>query len=437
MTSEPADSLRAEMEFLLQCLRDTSSGEPNDDALIALAPDVPWDAFVEETTRHGVAPLVYKRLEPIQEAVGMPDTALEQLRDIYIHNALRNAAHLEEVKRILIAFRDADVPVIVLKGVDLAVSVYAEPALRPMQDLDLLIHDRDALKTTDVMRHLRYHQEFYPELGIDYDTFHHLAPFHKKGALPVEVHRNLSDPNDPFKIDIEGIWSRARPIEVDDVEAKGMCPEDILAYLCAHAAYNHEFDVSLLSLHDISRSIHSFATGPLAWGLLSVTANGDQRSRFVFSVLELVRQLLRAPIPRSALARLKHSVADQEIVATLAASISSPDVDVPVGYRELARAGSWKEFSVFVRGTFPSRLRLAKTYGVRPGSPLVYLLYIIRPLDVLRRRGTILFGLLVGSARGAPVAAAARRQRSITLWAKSALVSEASSQDNNNPPRES
>src|SRR4051812_26165067 len=104
------------------------------------------DALVEEATRSGVAPLLYKSMEAMTCDRPLSGEALQALQDVYLHNALRNVTIWEELSAVLWTFQDAGVPVILLKGAHLAELVYGSPALRPMVDLDLLVRETDLVR---------------------------------------------------------------------------------------------------------------------------------------------------------------------------------------------------------------------------------------------------------------------------------------------------
>lgn len=350
-----------------------------------------WSALVDDATRQGVAPLVHGRLQAAGVAAG-PSAAAgarERLRDVYVHNALRNAAVLDELAGVLALLRGAGVPVIALKGAHLACCVYDDPALRPMADLDLLLRPADLPRVARLLAELGYASGGRGGGGIDYEKHHHVRPLHKAGAVPIELHRTITAPDGPLRIDLDGLWHRARTAPVAGVEALVLSPEDLLLHLCLHAAYNHRFQVPLLSLCDVAAVVERHG-GEIDWPRLAAVANEAGAGRLLHGTLCFVQRSLRARIPALALEALDNNDGDREVADAIRDCILAAPVDLPVALERLdGREGIGGTLWALLRSVFPSRERLAAMYGLTPGSALVSWYYFVRPVDLLVRRGKV------------------------------------------------
>ena len=69
---------------------------------------------------------------------GVPDSARAELACIFAVNALRNDLLAGELAGVLGLLGDAGVPVVALKGIALAESLYSDLALRTCADIDIL-----------------------------------------------------------------------------------------------------------------------------------------------------------------------------------------------------------------------------------------------------------------------------------------------------------
>ena len=99
-----------------------------------------WETFQFASRVHGVAPLLFTTLS----AAAWLDEALKSwLAEQYHFNAQRLAKIQAELKTILALFSQHQIPVMPLKGSILAAAYYPDAGLRPMADLDLLIHPQD------------------------------------------------------------------------------------------------------------------------------------------------------------------------------------------------------------------------------------------------------------------------------------------------------
>src|SRR5215470_2009713 len=109
--------------------------------LVQRGPD--WQAILQKVERWGLAPLVYTNLRQVVQSGHVPKPVAEHLRHLYHRDVIHGVARRELLRVALLRFSEARVPVIVLKGAALATLVYPSPRLRPMRDLDLLVHRHD------------------------------------------------------------------------------------------------------------------------------------------------------------------------------------------------------------------------------------------------------------------------------------------------------
>lgn len=92
---------------------------------------------------HGVAPLLYLQLSNIELSEYSP--AIQYLKKSFYENVARSQVLQLEMQRLDTAFQAASLPYLPLKGAALAWTVYPDPALRPMNDLDLLVQPEDLM----------------------------------------------------------------------------------------------------------------------------------------------------------------------------------------------------------------------------------------------------------------------------------------------------
>jgi hypothetical protein len=129
--------------------------------------------------------------------------------------------------------------------------------------------------------------------------------------------------------------------------------------------------------------------------------------------------LLETPIPEHVVASLDHDQADDEVLeAVFVYVLSTADVS-PTTLRsmgEVTTAGA--KLKELWRGLFPPPETLQRIYGLRPGNKVQFLYYLVRPLDLLLRRGREVFGLVIGSPRSRYALEKERRWRMIRAWAR-------------------
>lgn len=99
-----------------------------------------WADLPTQAERHGLSPLVYTHLRAADAPI--PQPVRRQLQGLYVRHRHANQVRGRILGEILDAFARDAIPVLVLKGGALAHTVYPEPGLRPMSDLDLLVPRR-------------------------------------------------------------------------------------------------------------------------------------------------------------------------------------------------------------------------------------------------------------------------------------------------------
>ena len=194
--------------------------------------------------------------------------------------------------------------------------------------------------------------------------------------------------------------------------------DDLLLHLCTHAAYNDEFRLGLAAACDIDAVVHRLGH-QLDWDRLNQTANSDGRSHFVYVALRLAQVLLETPIPEHVVVSLDHDQADDEVLeAVFVYVLSTADVS-PTTLRSMGEVTTvGAKLKELWRGLFPPLETLRHIYRLRPGNKVRFLYYVVRPLDLLLRRGREVFGLVIGSPRSRYAREKERHRRRIRAWAR-------------------
>ncbi len=132
------NTLPPELRLLLRCARWPLVEEDNGAIrTLAAAGDVDWKYFLALCGHHRVAPLVYRALNT--SAAPAPPATLAALKAAATQNALSAFRYLAQTRRLCDLLQEGGVPTRVLKGVPLSQRIYADPGLRDVGDIDLLI----------------------------------------------------------------------------------------------------------------------------------------------------------------------------------------------------------------------------------------------------------------------------------------------------------
>jgi hypothetical protein len=186
------------------------------------------------------------------------------LRQTLHRHKFRALRMSREFSRIASAFGGEKIGCIPLKGVDLARRVYRDPALRPFEDLDLLVGKEDLPSVCNLMEALGYR---LPPSLLPLSLlrrFHFHVPFvHPREGFFVEIHWELADRQSFTPPDPAFLWSEGSetsgPFRV-------LRPDVYAAYLAVHLC-KHGFLNSRIARHRrrAEMILHPFAEQRLIW----------------------------------------------------------------------------------------------------------------------------------------------------------------------------
>jgi hypothetical protein len=407
-------------DLLVHCLA-TRFGAAPDPALRSLPPHA-WEALVAEANRQWLPSMLFDSLRALGDAVNPPTQVLERLRRLYLHHSFRNRLLVRELETVLRTLHSQGVEVAVLKGVDLITTVYPDPGVRGMTDIDVLVR-RDRLAAAEqALVQLGYGPQPRPDMDSYLRRTNHIAPFTKRGAATIEVHWTIERATSPFAIDDAELWARARTIRIGAVDSLHLAPEHLILHLALHVSYHHRYArAGIKTLCDIAAIAQRYPQ--LDWPFLAETANRIGAGGFVFSALELTRSMLHAPIPLDAVRLFQHDAEDVAIVQAARPFMLTPPVDLPVTLRDDQPVeGRMDRLRRVWAGVFPAPARLRQIYRLPAGSSLAPLFYIFRPFDLLARRGRVVFQFLFRSSALQPTIVWRESQRRISRWVQNATT---------------
>ena len=156
----------------------------------------------------GLGPLLFSALEKSGRLPACdPD---QRLRAASMTSRVLTAALMSHVVDVLAFFQANGVAAVALKGVSYANRYYAEPHLRVMGDVDVLLPDGNTIAAERLLEARGLQKEF-PAPAIDYEKHIHSAPlFDPEGDYWIELHRRLI----PRTFDA----SREAPLDLGDVD---------------------------------------------------------------------------------------------------------------------------------------------------------------------------------------------------------------------------
>jgi hypothetical protein len=354
-----------------------------------------WDALWSLVRAGAGQHLLARRLR--MAGLEAPPEVAERLRRHAMAVARRGLASRAIV---LSALRATGRPMLLLKGVDLAERLYGNLGVRPMIDIDFLVHERDIGVFDAHFRADGYTPTPTPYEALIRSPRHHHAHYRHPGrqSLPLELHWRLANDARYGAIDVAGIWARAQPHGALP-GAMVMAPDDLFLYLCLHLK-QHGFDTPLTQIWDLAEMLNAPALA-LDWPTIWRRAADWHLTRTVQIALFLVRDALGVPTagvsdwtPDAELARHLPDVLAQLGRHPVADQVTGPRVPVLLSSRS-----SWRQRLRALRdGALPSREEIRALHG-RPGDGLWRdcLSYLRGWRHLVRRRGRAVSTALAGT----------------------------------------
>ncbi|MDU9049220.1 MAG: nucleotidyltransferase family protein [Candidatus Electrothrix sp. Rat3] len=195
-----------------------------------------WDGLLQQAEVQGMAPLLLRHL--LLAEINPPDHILRSLRLLALRHRQSNGLLSKTLAKVLTILESAGIPVLVLKGAALCQTLYPDPGLRPMRDIDLLVPWDQALPAHTLLQQHGFHD---PAVFTPEDHLHLAALYQEVDGIQVclELHRSLFPdcPPCPKRIDFSKLYERAKAFEVNEMPAFTLGTlgnEDMLWHLYQH-----------------------------------------------------------------------------------------------------------------------------------------------------------------------------------------------------------
>ncbi len=221
-----------------------------------------WECILQSAEKNAVAPLLYAALKKSGRETEIPANAFERLRVAYLRSDTANWLALQELRSLLVEFERAQISLVVLKGGALATTLYPEPALRPMSDLDILIPHVDYARANALLIERGYASPV--EMGESFGAqLTNYRAYDRRGSSPahLELHWHLfKSPYYCQRVPIEWFWDRTTEIAVHNQRVRVFERQAQFLHLAAHFALHHRaerliwsYDLALLLARERAR----------------------------------------------------------------------------------------------------------------------------------------------------------------------------------------
>jgi len=306
----PVATLSPEAELIVCCARTQLKAETTERIRTLLERELDWPSLIGTALVQRVAPLLCSRLSTIRpEAV--PTAILDDLEGRFLANAKRDLLLVEELPRILAAFESRDIRAIPFKGPLIAASRDCNLALRLFYDLDILVDPQDVPRASDALLSLGYRQE-----GFAGEWEWHFME--EQGRWPVDLHDRVAPRYFPSPAPFDELWASLQPVSLRGRPILTLAPEHLLLVLALQLAKDcRQCKQRLAQICDGAELVRTYPE--LDWEFVLQRARAIGVLRIVLLELQLVNELLEAPLPE----RVLRAVRADRRVRPLAVQVSA------------------------------------------------------------------------------------------------------------------
>ena len=351
-------------------------GEPPDWRFLA-EPGAPARALAR-ARYHGVSALLLRRASEI------PDGLRPRLQAEARRFAMWELADVEWLRRVLEKLGRAGVPVLVFKGAALAYSLYADPALRPRADADLLTAPEARRAAEAALAAMGWRR--LPGARGEIASGQANYALDADGGHAVDLHWRFSDsPLLSRLFSFRELLARSQPAPALSPLARIPGLVDALAIACVHLRYHamvpyfvdgvaHRGDRRLIWLCDIGALASRFAAAD--WAEFATRAIARGVAAPCADALAAACENVAAPVPADVLRRLQAAPRDAPAARFLRAR------RLGRVWTEAAALAGWRERAQFLEEKcLPDAELLRARYGA--GAPLPWL-HVLRLADLWR-----------------------------------------------------
>ena len=269
----------------------TRLNPPESAELLRLAErDLPWEQLVGIADLEGVAGLFYDNLKKFDLLGLLPKPCLNRLQSEFESARNRYLALLDEMACLSSGLGEARTQVMALQGLSLITTLYPDPGLRQLGDVDLMVKPGHEKQLEAILWQAGYRatDPVYPDLL-------------SKGEILIDIHTHLlnldriKNRRYIFPKDLSPMWERAIPFFQESDAFLRPDPRDNLIALAAHIL-KHGYS-RLIWLVDIHEWIIKWARTPEDWKGVVDRARSWRQERPVLYALILVEGIFDLQIP--------------------------------------------------------------------------------------------------------------------------------------------
>ncbi len=352
-----------------------------------------WELLGEMAARDGVAGLLYQAWKQGQRPATAPILLVGQLGAAFTRNQAKFSEFHNELTGIIEpALRAAGQTMIVLKGAALANTLYAQPGLRPMVDMDCLVARENLSAVVAVLNKIGYTQDKDGLLvpGVAYFEYHLVMKRYGPPAFMLELHHTLiAAREESFNLDTGWFLEQTEPLSGSLLT---LTPGAHLLHLVTHLMLHHgEGESDLLHFYDIHLLLEKWGAR-IEWAELLQAARSMNLDYAVYAALQGCAARFETRMPP-----MFEQPPTGQRVQPVKEFIETRQKPIPLTHTErylkrLANRPFGMQVELALRFAFPQPEFMRRRYGLKPlwlwplSYPLRWAIGIGQLLSMLGRK---------------------------------------------------
>jgi len=217
-----------------------------------------------------------------------------RMKGIYRYSLFKNSLLLTKAKELIRQFQLANIDFVLFKGMALTIGYYKNHSIRPMGDVDFLIHRKDIERAEKILHanRLVYRYEIERRQAFTEHSFDYIDP----EGNGIDLHWYSLSESMINAID-SGIWRRAKKVNWEGMELKIMAPEDLIVTGCINGVrelYSMRCDW-VYWVYDIVNIIRTETD--IDWNIIYHEAKNRNLAEKIFHALTLVNSIAPDSVP--------------------------------------------------------------------------------------------------------------------------------------------
>ena len=175
-----------------------------------------WHQFTAIASNHMVLQMMYPELLQYKLLHYLPADLQSHLKEIYTQNTKRNEIILSQISNVSELLQKNNITAIFLKGAGILLDDnYGDPGKRIMEDIDILTHPNDWMKTVKLLLSNGYKSSYTPEISALAKRKHYPRMSVASEPAEIEIHQTAVKAQWANKLSFDLLYKNSIPSTIN------------------------------------------------------------------------------------------------------------------------------------------------------------------------------------------------------------------------------